>query len=469
MTGLLEKPQQVADRIRYSEVCASLSYALDITEGQPAGHAARTCLIGMRLADELSLSRELSLSHEERCALFYGLLLKDLGCSSNASKVCALFGSDDRTVKCALKTTDWTKTSRSVGYLVRNTAIGGSVWEKATRIVSLAREGQSAARELVQTRCERGAQIARHLFLPDLTAQAIHSLDEHWDGHGHPDGLAGEDIPVLSRIMGLAQTAEVFWQTGGPDAAIEVALRRRASWFDPEMVDALTRIARDPHLQEALASSDVAARAAALEPEELALPADLEVLDHVAEAFSEVVDAKSPWTYEHSRGVAACAHGIGQTLGIQGHRLSRLRQAALLHDIGKLGVSNLILDKPGKLDPKELALMRRHTQFTYDILTRVKAFQEFALMAASHHERLDGAGYHRGIAGDDLSLETRILAVSDMYEALAARRPYRQERSAEEALTIMDRETGKGLCPMVFEALKTFLAESHFVPYQVAA
>jgi HD-GYP domain-containing protein (c-di-GMP phosphodiesterase class II) len=113
--------------------------------------------------------------------------------------------------------------------------------------------------------------------------------------------------------------------------------------------------------------------------------------------------------------------------------------------------------------------MRRHTQFTYDILTRVKAFQEFALMAASHHERLDGAGYHRGIAGDDLSLETRILAVSDMYEALAARRPYRQERSAEEALTIMDRETGKGLCPMVFEALKTFLAESHFVPYQVAA
>jgi putative nucleotidyltransferase with HDIG domain len=218
-----------------------------------------------------------------------------------------------------------------------------------------------------------------------------------------------------------------------------------------------------------MASPDAAARAVAMEPAGLELDATDDVLDRLALAFSDVVDAKSPWTYEHSRGVAEVAEGVGRLLDLKGRRIRKLRWAALLHDIGKLGVSNLILDKPGKLDATEIACMRRHTSHTYEILSRVQVFSEFAGMSASHHERLDGAGYHRGIAGDDLGLETRILAVADMYEALAAKRPYRSERTSGQALEIIDRETGRGLCPVVVSALKTFLAESHFVPYQVAA
>jgi putative nucleotidyltransferase with HDIG domain len=451
------------NQIRYSEVVSSLSYALDITEGQPAGHAARSCLIGMRIA------KQLSLSHDENCALFYGLLLKDLGCSSNASKVCALFGSDDHQLKCDLKTTNWTNMMDSVGYVMRNVGMGGTLWGKVSRVATLATKGQTVARELVETRCQRGAKIARQLLLPELTAQAIHSLDEHWDGNGHPDGLSGHQIPLLARIMGLAQTAEVFWQLGGPDAAFEIAQRRSGTWFDPELVNAFLGLCDDTRLLLDMASPDVAARAAVMEPVGFALPATDEVLDRLALAFSDVVDAKSPWTYEHSRGVAEVSEGLGRVMGLNGRRLRKLRWAALLHDIGKLGVSNLILDKPGKLDADEMAKMRRHTSHTHEILSRVEVFSEFAEMASSHHERLDGGGYHNGIAGDELSLEVRILAVADMYEALAAKRPYRSERTSGEALTIIDREVGRGLCPAAVAALKTFLAESHFVPYQVAA
>jgi putative nucleotidyltransferase with HDIG domain len=461
MSAIAEQRAVAKPSISFSEVISALSYALDITEGQPVGHAARSCLIGMRIAQELSLSKP------EQTALFYGLLLKDLGCSSNASKVCSLFGSDDRTVKRDLKTTNWTRMFDSVGYLFRNVGLGSSIWRKVSRVAAIAAEGSSTARDLVQIRCDRGAKIARDLLLPELTAVAIHSLDEHWDGRGYPDGLAGEKIPRLARIMNLAQTIEVFWHRDGLDTAIDMAVDRSRSWFDPELVGVFLGLQNDAELRENFLVEDAASAAAAVEPPHLILPADDDQLDRLALGFSEVVDAKSPWTYEHSRGVARLSEGIGGLLDITGRRLRKLRWAALLHDIGKLGVSNLILDKPAKLDAEEIVQMRRHTTYTHEILRRVQRFEEFAEMAAGHHERIDGHGYHRGIAGDDVTLEMRILAVADMYEALAAKRPYRQERTTEEALTIISRETGPGLCPIVVSALKTFLTQSRFVPYQV--
>lgn len=451
------------ESVRFSEVVSALSYALDITEGQPAGHAARTCMIGMHIARELDLSSEL------RSALFYGLLLKDLGCSSNASKVCTLFGADDRAAKRDLKTTDWCSTVDSACYIARNVRPEGSLMQKARRFVSVAVGGQSAARELVQIRCDRGANIARSLLLPELTAEAIQSLDEHWDGRGHPQGLAGEAIPLLSRIMGLAQTVEVFWHRDGVNAACEMALDRSGTWFDPELVELFVHLRNNRELAADMVSADPGHAVAAMEPIGLELPADEAALDRLAMGFSEVVDAKSPWTFQHSRGVADLAEGIAGVLGMDGRRLRRLRRAALLHDIGKLGVSNLILDKPGKLDAAELTIMRRHPAHTYEVLRRVKAFSEFADLAAGHHERLDGHGYHKGISGSHLGLEVRILAVADFYEALAARRPYRQDLTREEAITIIERDAGKGCCPSVVSALKTVLSTSQFAPHQVQA
>ena len=207
--------------IRLSEIIAALSVALDITQGHPEGHCMRTALIGMRLAEELQLPAP------DRSALFYALLLKDLGCSSNAAKMAYLFGADDHLVKRSVRMIDWTNAGQCVKHCWKHVAPGGSVIEKLLKMAAMARSGQEGARKIAEVRCERGADIARMLDLPDSTARAIYDLDEHWNGLGNPRGLAREEISLLGRICCLAQTVEVFFTTYGLEAALDVAQQRR--------------------------------------------------------------------------------------------------------------------------------------------------------------------------------------------------------------------------------------------------
>jgi putative nucleotidyltransferase with HDIG domain len=449
--------------IRMSEVIAALSYALDLTEGQPEGHSARSCLLGMKIA------RELKLNAVDSSALFYALLLKDLGCSTNASKMCYLFGSDDRTAKHDIKTIDWTSTTKSFGYLAKTVLPGGSLLGKAGKFMKLAISGQSGAKELFALRCERGAKIANDLQMPDATSTAIRALDEHWDGHGHPDALKGEQIPLLARILGLAQTLEVFASNFGVEAAYEMARERSGTWFDPNLVEALNGFRNDDQFWTTFAGENPKQAVTVFEPQDRTLSADSDTLDRIAFGFAQVIDAKSPWTYKHSEGVSKIAAGIAATIGMDAAEVRRIRRAGLLHDVGKLGVSNLILDKPGKLDADELAEMRKHTAYTLRILEQVAGFRDLADLAASHHERIDGKGYHRGLSGDQLGTATRILVVSDMYEALAAKRPYRQDLTEEEVMTILSKNAGPGICPEIFAALKTYLNGGGYVPNKIAA
>ncbi len=457
------RPPSDAGELRLSEVVSALSYALDITEGQPEGHAVRSCMIGMRLAKEIYLTAK------QRSALFYALLLKDLGCSSNASRVCYLFSADDRRAKRELKTSNWTKIGGKITYILKNAAPGGSLASRVASFMRVARAGATAARELVELRCDRGATIARKLAMPEETAIAIRSLDEHWDGQGHPYGAAGDDIPMLARIMGLAQTAEVFYRRGGMDAAMGVAKARSGTWFDPDLVKALHSIRGDAKFWERMQAENLLREAMTFEPEERVVTATPELLDNIAAGFGQVIDAKSPWTYRHSEGVAEIAGGIAEVMGFTPENVRLLRRAALLHDIGKLGISNLILDKPGKLNEEELGVMRKHPFWTRQILERVSGFRELAATAAAHHERLDGKGYDCGLDASRLGVETRILSVADMFEALAAKRPYRQDLTEEQVMDILTRNVGAGLDPACFEALKVFLEKTSYEPVELAA
>lgn len=448
------------NRIRLSEVVSALSHALDITEGQPEGHAVRTCFLGMRIGEEIGLPSV------DRLALFYALLLKDLGCSSNAAKVCYLFAADDRAVKRDLKTTDWSSLTQAFQYVTRNVVPDGSALRRAFQIVTVALEGSS--NELMQTRCERGAQIAQMLDLPAATADAIRALDEHWDGRGGPSGLKRLAIPLLGRIAGLAQTFEVFFSSVGRVEAMEMLRKRRGRWFDPALVDVVCSFEHDFAFWDNMVSADVRTMLAEHEPSDRVIMADADRLDSVARAFAKVIDAKSPWTYNHSEQVADIAGGIATVMGLSGDRRRDIVRAALLHDIGKLGISNRILDKPAGLTVAERAEISRHPEFTHGILKQVAVFRDVAELAGAHHERLDGCGYHRGLSGEHLSVEARIVKIADIYQALSVDRPYRAALSWDEVQRIMRPDIGTSICGDVFGALSVYVESGVPTPKESA-
>jgi len=411
------------------------------------GHTMRSCLIGMRMG------REIGLGTEDLSALYYALLLKDAGCSGNASRMAALFGSDDNEVKARMKLVDWHQRLRLAYHTAKNVARGQSLFKRVKQFFAIART-EHMTRDLITLRCERGAAIAKRLGFPAPTARAIRSLDEHWSGLGYSEGLSGEDIPLLARIANLSQTVEAFHAAEGVNAAMAMVRDRRESWFDPALVDVVLSWRNDHAWWNELRRDDVTALVLAEEPADRVRFVDDDGLNEVARAFADIIDAKSPFTFEHSRRVADYAVAMGRAQSFNEEQLRRLYRAGLLHDIGKLGVSNRILDKPGPLDAAEREAMERHPANSFSILERVSAFRDFAWTAALHHEKLDGSGYPYGVTGDKLDGNARCLVVADIYDALTTDRPYRAGMTNEAAFALIDADRGTRLCETTVDALR---------------
>lgn len=432
--------------VTLGEIIGAFTYALDLTEGQPEGHCLRCCWIGMQVGRTIGLP-EASLGE-----LYYALLLKDAGCSSNAARVCALYLADDREFKRDYKLVD-SGSGAAMRFVLDHTGLQSGLLERYRTIFKIFRNGSEIARELTETRCQRGADIARQLHLSEGIAAGIHNLDEHWDGSGLPSGLRGAAIPIYSQIALLTQVFDVFHQSAGPTAAIEEIKRRANRWFDPELVRALVAVAAVSDFWIQLASTDLDDHVFALEPGRFPIELSDGYLDDIVMAFGQVVDAKSPFTAGHSSRVAHYADSLCLQLGLAAEHRQWIRRAAAMHDIGKLGVSNSVLDKPGKLEGNEWTQMMDHTRHTAAILSRSAAFGDMADIAAAHHERLDGKGYPYGLAQDRITLETRIISVADFFDALTADRPYRSALPVEKALDIMRENVGNALDPVVFAAL----------------
>ncbi len=444
-------PQSAVERaseVRLSDIISALSFALDLTEGQRMGHSARACALGMRMADALQLSRE------DRSDLYYALLLKDSGCSSNAARLFQIFGGDERRLKRESRRVNWTRTSlETFQYVRRNTAPELPFLRRTRKIISVAMNSRNNGLETFGLRCERGAQIALRMGFSEATAAGIRSLDEHWDGSGYPLGLRGQGIPLFSRIMNLCQTWELFGTEQGPAQALHVLRQRAGRWFDPDLVRIAASLGSDQHLWESLRGDELRKYVMSLEPGR-SIHADDDRLDEICEAFAEVIDAKSPFTYRHSRGVARASLLIAQGLGLDPETCTMVRRAALLHDLGKLSVPNSVLDKPGNLTREEWSAIRLHPYYTQKILQRIDGFENLAFVASAHHEKLDGSGYFRGLYACQLTLPARIIAVADNYDALSAARPYREALPQEKVLQLISSEVPHALDGDCFAVLK---------------
>jgi HD-GYP domain-containing protein (c-di-GMP phosphodiesterase class II) len=438
-------------KIRLAELLGALSHALDMVEGQPAGHCVRCCWIGIHVG------REIGLNEEQIWELYYTLLLKDLGCSSNAARICRLFLTDDLSFKHDAKTIDGSL-PQALRFVLSHTGLKAGLADRFRTLVTVFIKSGEIARELIETRCQRGADIARKMRFSEAVALGIQNLDEHWDGGGQPLNLRGDAIPIYSRIALLSQVVDVFQIANGVEAA-KLAVRERSGiWFDPQLAAAFEGVALRPHFWDMLRSRKLQEAIFALEPAQHSSLVDEDYLDDIAAAFAQVVDSKSPYTSGHSERVTVFADLIAEQMGFSAEQRRWLKRASLLHDIGKLGVSNSVLDKPGKLDPDEWKAMQKHAAYTETILSRIAAFGDLAAIAGAHHERLDGKGYPHGLSGDQIALETRIITTADIFDALTADRPYRAAMPVSNALAIMSDMVGTALDARCFGALKQALA-----------
>lgn len=447
-----------AETIDMPEIISALSFALDLTEGAVPGHALRSCILGMRIAIEAKLAPY------QQNDLYFTLLLKDVGCSSNAARMCQIVGGDDRAIKAGVKLEDWTQPNKpklsTLKLMWNNVLPEATAWERMLRIAQIGRSQHKNNEEMITLRCDRGASIISKIGLGQATSEAVRYLDEHWDGSGYPNRWRGERIPLLARIAAVAQHLDVFASEKGTNQAILALEDRSGKWYDPELVKIAVSLHRQGRLWQDSLSTDAEGKARetviSMEPDGTA-PLGADKIDRICEAFSDVVDAKSPFTMRHSRGVADAAVTIAGAMGLSAQRTLLIRRAAMLHDLGKLRVPNSILDKPSKLTSEEFGVVKEHPALSREILERIPSFRLLAEIAGSHHEKLDGTGYPRHLSAAELSLESRIIAVADVYAALSEERPYRESLDLSQVSAIMRKDIPTKLDPECFEALITGL------------
>ncbi len=300
-----------------------------------------------------------------------------------------------------------------------------------------------------QAHCDWGHALLRRCPpLADL-AEPVRLHHTHWRVLERQDHNA-EDVEIANLIFLTDRVDALCAQHGAENLLlarkeISAVIREQAGrMFSPYLVDAFFAVSQRESFWLALGEREIDHYLRAWVARGATYDVDSPSLRAVADIFATVVDAKSPFTAEHSRGVAALSRKVGSWAGLDGMTCDKLELAGLLHDLGKLRVPDEILEKTGPLDDRELAVMARHSFDTYAILEPIEGLHEVALWAAMHHEKVSGEGYPFRHSGDSLPLEARILAVADVFQALAQERPYRHPLPPDEIVRILGQMVDRG-------------------------
>ena len=378
----------VSDDIRLADLLAGLSLISDHGLGLPPDDAVRSCLVATALA------RKLDLGEAEVAAVFYDSLFEHIGCLGYAHESHLVWGDDVAANRAAQRTNFAAPKELFTAYLP---SLLGDIegWDRAQVAARLLTKGPGFLKRFATASCEVAAHTARRLGLPQDVQLGLRHYAEWWNGKGVPAGVKGDEITLTSRVVHVASVAAKFDVLGGPDLAVEAVQRRAGTIFDPAIAATFVQHARD--LLEAAALGDPRRRVLEAEPEPLRI-VPLARLPDVAAAFGDLADLKTPFTHGHSAGVARLARAAGECVGLDTETVARLEVAALLHDLGRVAISNAIWEKPGPLTSGEWEQVRLHPYHSERILSCTAALEPMAALAGMHHERMDASGYHRGSA-----------------------------------------------------------------------
>jgi HD-GYP domain-containing protein (c-di-GMP phosphodiesterase class II) len=414
------------------DLLAALSVTTDLGMGQPPETALRSSLVAAGLA------RAMGLPEDDIRTTCLGTLLRHIGCTATASAEVRLYGGDELASRKAAQPADFGD-PRETMHLMLSTGRGaglGRPAKLAKAIVGDMRHGT----EILTSVCDAASMLARRLGLGRAVQECVGQQFERWDGKG-PFGKAKNEVPVAARIGEVATQAVLFLDAEGPEAALAMAEKRAGGWFDPDVAHAFC--VAGAGLMEELAATDPWQALLEAEPAPVA-HIDQADLDRVARCFADMVDLKSPYTVGHSSAVAELAEAAARRLGLPEDDVVTLRRAALLHDLGRVGVSSGIWEKKGPLTRAEWEQIRLHPYHTERILSCSSTLAPLGRIAGLHHERLDGSGYHHGVSAPALPVLARVLAVADAFQTATQDRPHRPPRTTEQAAAHLTAEASAG-------------------------
>jgi HD-GYP domain-containing protein (c-di-GMP phosphodiesterase class II) len=427
----------VGDKVemgRLAELTIALSLATDLGTGQPLEHGLRTCWLSLEVAEAVGLDAA------TRSCVYHVALLRFLGCTSDASEAAIFAGGDDVAMNAVFAPMLNAQPGEGFRFLVRHLAEDLPLGPRVGRVAA-ALSDPSGERRSLSAHCEAASLLATRLGMPESVCESLAHAYERWDGKGYPDGLAGEAVPVAIRVVAVARDAELWARHAGWSTAAEVLAHRRGRAYDPAVVDALS--AHGAGWLSGFGDDDMCGAVLEAEPAPV-LTIDEGEIEGALGAVADFADLKSPFFRGHSPGVAGLAAAAAGAAGLSRDDASILRRAGLVHDVGRVGVPSGIWDRPGPLAAEQWERVRLHPYLGERVLSRCGLLAPYAELAARHHERPDGSGYHRGLAGDQLSLAARLLAVADCYHAMIEDRPHRPALAGAEATSRLLAEVDAG-------------------------
>lgn len=422
--------------IPLAEVLACLGLASDLATGVPMEHSLRRVLLATWLGEELGLSSD------ELHTSYYVALLGSLGCVINSAAV-ADYVRDEIRFRGEMFTLDVSNDLRMLAFSTSHVA-GQAPWTRLAQLVRMPLYAIPVCRDVA-------VHIGRILDLSPEVREAQGQCDEHWDGKGTVLHLKGEEISMPARLFLLAQDIEVFDRAGGPEAAMAVVRERSGKYYDPHIASLFCE--RAPQMLRRLHTIAVWEAVLDAEPQP-GWKLTARQFDTVLGKIGDVVDLRSVFTVGHSHHVATLAGEAARILGLPESEVTALQRAALIHDLGRMGVPVATWEKKGSVSPEERQQMQSHASLTELMVARSPVLSPLGTIAGSHHERLDGSGY-RGMSAGMLPLSSRLLAAADVYATKLELRPHRAALTSTQASEHLQRQADEGrLDPDAAEAVQ---------------